>query len=113
MKFLPERRPISSYGDGGFRFGDHSHRGDLLVLPSGMRAWDGEDFSEVLSEKAEIDFLLVGTGAKLKSLDAKAAASVAAAGILADSMSTGAAVATYNVMLAEGRRVAAAFIAVP
>lgn len=112
MKFLPERRPISSYGDGGFRFGDHSHRGNLLVLPSGMRAWDGKDFSEVLSEKEEIDFLLVGTGAKRKALDAGLASSMEEAGISVDCMSTSAAVATYNVMLAEGRRVAAAFIAV-
>ncbi len=112
MKFLPERRPISSYGDGGFRFGDHSHRGDLLVLPSGMSAWDGKDFSGVLAEKSEIDFLIMGTGAKLKQLDPRLAASVEAVGVSVDAMPTAAAIATYNVMLAEGRRVAAAFIAV-
>jgi uncharacterized protein len=112
MKFLPERRPISSYGDGGFRFGDHSHRGDLMVLPSGMRAWDGADFSGVLAEKDEIDFLIVGTGTQLKALDPRLAVAMEAAGISADCMATSAAVATYNVMLAEGRRVAAAFIVV-
>ena len=37
---LPGRHPIDAYGNGGFRFGDMSHRGSILMLPSGVRAWD-------------------------------------------------------------------------
>ena len=113
MKFLPERRPISSFGDGGFRFGDHSHKGHLLVLPSGMSAWDGKDFGPVLTEKDEIDFLVVGTGVKFARLDARIALQFLKLGINADAMTTSAAIHSFNLMLGEGRRVAACLIAVP
>ena len=36
---LPGRYAIDAFGAGGFRFGDMSHRGSLLILPSGMWAW--------------------------------------------------------------------------
>ena len=113
MKFLPERRAIASFGDGGFRFGDHSHKGHLLVLPSGMRAWDGTDLTAVFAEADEIDFLILGTGVKLQRIRAELAARLQASGISADVMSTSAAVHSYNLMLGEARRVAVGFLAVP
>ncbi|MDE2384966.1 MAG: Mth938-like domain-containing protein [Alphaproteobacteria bacterium] len=113
MKFLPERRLITSFGDGGFRFGDHSHRGHLLVLPSGMRAWDGADLSAVRAESEEIDFLLIGTGTKFQRMSDGMAAQLRSLGVSGDAMTTSAAVATYNLMLGDKRRVAAAFLAVP
>ncbi len=113
MKFLPERRPIASFGDGGFRFGDHSHKGHLLVLPTGMRAWDGKDFSVVFAASDEIDFFLLGTGVSFKQLEAGAAARFMKLGISADAMTTSAAVHTYNLMLGDQRRIAAAFLMVP
>jgi uncharacterized protein len=112
MKFLPERRVISAFGDGGFRFGDHSHRGHLLVLPSGMRAWDGADFSPVFAESAEIDFFILGTGVGFNRLEPALAQRFVELGISADAMSTSAAVRTYNLMLGDARRVAAAMLAV-
>jgi len=112
MRFLPERRPIASFGDGGFRFGDHSHKGHLLILPSGMRAWDGVDFSTIIAESGDIDALLLGTGAVFKRLEAGAAARFMKLGISADAMTTSAAVHTYNLMLGDQRRVAAALLAV-
>ena len=107
MKLLPERRAITSFGDGGFRFGDHSHRGHLLVLPSGTRDWDGKDFAAVIAELDEIDFFVLGTGVKLARIALNLGPKVQY-----DSMTTSAAIHSYNYMLAEGRRVAAAFIAV-
>ena len=108
MKLLPERRAITSFGDGGFRFGDHSHRGHILVLPSGMRDWDGEDFTELKAEQDAIDFFILGTGTQLVRSALKLSPAVQF-----DAMTTSAAIHSYNYMLAEGRRVAAAFIAVP
>ena len=68
--FLPERAPIDAYGGGGFRFAAMSHRGSLLVLPSGMYAWPVESqadihpdvFARAFDEAEETDFLLLGTG---------------------------------------------------
>jgi uncharacterized protein len=118
MKFLPQVLPITSFGDGGFRFGTMSHLGSLLVLPSGMRAWDVavklkiSDFESVVAEKDQIDFVLLGTGAEMLRPPRAVLEFAAAQKLNLDFMSTSSAVHTYNVMLAEGRRIAAGFIAV-
>ncbi|MGV1769060.1 Mth938-like domain-containing protein [Agrobacterium vitis] len=117
---FPGRSPIDAYGNGGFRFADMSHRGSLLLLPSGIYGWDmreGEDLTvaalqRLLDEADKVEFLLLGTGAQLRRIPSDVKAVLTAAGIGSDPMSTGAAVRTYNVMLAEERPVAAALIAV-
>jgi uncharacterized protein len=112
VKFLLQRYPIASFGNGGFRFGGHSHSGHLLVLPSGMRAWDGIDFSELLAERADIDFVLMGTGAQMMRPLRAVFDLFTRENLPFDFMSTSSAVHTYNQVLSERRRVAAAFIAV-
>ncbi|CDN53769.1 Hypothetical protein RG1141_CH14210 [Neorhizobium galegae bv. officinalis bv. officinalis str. HAMBI 1141] len=117
---FPGRAPIDAYGNGGFRFADMSHRGSLLCLPSGIHGWElqeGEPLTvaslmKVLAESNEIEVLLVGMGANLKPIPADVKAALKAKGIASDPMSTGAAVRTFNIMLAESRAVAAALIAV-
>jgi uncharacterized protein len=117
---FPGRAPIDAYGNGGFRFADMSHRGSILCLPSGIHGWDIEEgepltvaaFERVLAEAGNIEVVLVGTGANLKPLPAELKAALKAKGISSDPMSTGAAVRTFNIMLAESRAVAAALIAV-
>ncbi|MBB5572392.1 MULTISPECIES: Mth938-like domain-containing protein [Rhizobium] len=117
---FPGRAPIDAYGNGGFRFADMSHRGSLLCLPSGIYGWDmtSEDaltpahFQKVLDEAAEIEVLLVGTGMELRPLPSELRAVLRAKQISSDSMNTGAAVRTFNIMLSESRAVAAALIAV-
>lgn len=117
---FPGRAPIDAYGNGGFRFADMSHRGSILMLPSGIYAWDVaegdplavEKFRKVLDEAREIEVLLVGTGRDIRPLPADLKTALRAVNISSDPMSTGAAVRTYNVMLAESRAVAAALIAV-
>jgi uncharacterized protein len=112
VKFLPQQHTIASFGNGGFRFGDHSHLGNLLVLPSGMRAWDGSDFSGLLAERADIDFVLMGTGAQMVRPSRVIFELFARENLPFDFMSTSSAVHTYNQVLSERRRVAAAFVAV-
>ena len=117
---FPGRAPIDAYGEGGFRFADMSHRGSILCLPSGIYGWEPEeasrlalmDFARVLEEADEIDILLVGTGRDLRPLPKEVREMLREAGVSADPMSTGAAVRTYNVLLAEDRAVAAMLIAV-
>jgi uncharacterized protein len=117
---FPGRAPIDAYGNGGFRFADMSHRGSILCLPSGIHGWDQKEgepltveaFARVIAEAADIEVILVGTGANLKPIPAELKSALKAAGIASDPMSTGAAVRTYNIMLAESRAVATALIAV-
>tara|TARA_B100000378_G_scaffold180563_1_gene145993 strand:- start:50 stop:436 length:387 start_codon:yes stop_codon:yes gene_type:complete len=117
---FPGRAPIDTYGNGGFRFADMSHRGSLLCLPSGIHGWDVtspqemtvETFERVLAEAEGIEVLLVGTGLDLSLLPRPLKAALKERGIVADPMNTGAAVRTYNILLEESRAVAAALIAV-
>ncbi|MEI9401178.1 Mth938-like domain-containing protein [Mesorhizobium argentiipisi] len=117
---FPGKAPIEAYGNGGFRFADMSHRGSLLVLPSGIHGWEpadplalkAADFDKLFAEAGNVEILLVGMGKDLRPLPAPLRVALNEAGISADPMSTGAAVRTYNVLLAEDRAVAAALIAV-
>ncbi len=118
--FYPGRAPIDAYGNGGFRFAGMSHRGSLLCLSSGVHGWDApeahamtvECLAKVLAERALIDTLLLGTGARQVFPSAALKRAFLEAGIGLEAMSTGAAARTYNVLLAENRPVAAALIAV-
>lgn len=118
--FVPGRFAIDAYGRGGFRFAEMSHRGSILALPSGIHAWpvtaageiDAEAFRQVLSERRDIDVLLIGTGENPYPLAEGVRWALREAGIGFDVMTTGAAARTYNIMLGEKRRVAAALVAV-
>ncbi len=118
--FVPGQHLIDAYGDGGFRFAEMSHRGSILALPSGVRAWDvsapeaitAASLAPVLAEAGAIELLLVGTGPEIRPLSAPLRARLREAGIGVEAMQTGAAARTYNVLLAERRKVAAALVAV-
>jgi uncharacterized protein len=117
---LPYATPIEAYGRGGFRLAGISHRGSLLCLPDGIWAWPVTapgDVSEtalepVFRRAGDIGLFLLGTGIDswapprpllMRFLELK---------IAIETMRTGAAVSTYNILLGEGRRVAAGLIAV-
>jgi uncharacterized protein len=117
----PGRAPIEAYGNGGFRFAGMSHRGSLLCLPSGIYGWQPpapnaltpESLAQVFAEAEGIQILLLGTGADLVPVPPLLRQRCREASIVAEPMSTGAAVRTFNVLLNEQRAVAAALIAVP
>ncbi|WP_068317629.1 Mth938-like domain-containing protein [Polycladidibacter hongkongensis] len=117
---FPQQVQIDAYGDGGFRFADMSHRGSLLCLPSGIYGWGPTQFDDiadddlvpVLREAAQIEVLLIGAGDRLLPFAEARKAPFREQGIMVDSMSTGAALRTYNVLLNEDRAVACALIAV-
>lgn len=116
---FPGRAPLDSYGNGGFRFADMSHRGSILCLPSGIYSWTAKSpgdlrpkvFDRVFAEKG-LEIMIVGTGIDLVPLSADLLEALQSNGMRADPMSTGAAARTFNVLLAEGRAVGAALLAV-
>lgn len=97
-----------------------SHRGSILCLPSGIYGWEPAvpqalveaDLRRIFDEAGQIEVLLVGMGPELRRLPSDLHARLKESGISTDPMSTGAAVRTYNVLLAEERAVAAALVAV-
>lgn len=117
---LPRLAQIDAYGNGGFRFADMSHRGSLLCLPDGMWAWPVRDRSELTAQSlepflergADLDFVILGTGREPWALPETLRGPFREARLSLDAMTTGAAVRTYNVMVAEGRRIGAGLIAV-
>jgi uncharacterized protein len=117
---FPGRAPIDGYGQGGFRFAGMSHRGSLLIVPSGIYAWDvfspqeitEQSLARVFAQATEIDLLMIGSGRDPIALPATLRKRCKEAKISVDIQPTGGAASTYNVLLDEGRRVAAALIAV-
>jgi uncharacterized protein len=117
---LPTPAPIEAYGNGGFRFGGMSHRGSLLCLPDGIWAWPVKDVGEITTslllpafERGDVlDVFLIGVGRDPWPLPERLRTRFREVAISADTMATGAAVRTYNILLAENRRVGAALIAV-
>lgn len=118
---LPGSAPIEAYGKGGFAFADMSHRGSLLCLPDGIWAWpvvkpteiDEYSLMRVFKAANSIDTLIVGTGTELWMPPRGLREALRAVSVVLDPMQTGPAIRTYNIMLGERRRVAAALIAVP
>lgn len=118
--FYPGRAPIDSYGNGGFRFAGMSHKGSLLLLPSGIKAWTPvlptdvtlDSFAPLIAEKGAIEVLLYGSGAMQVFPARPLREALANRGLHIEPMSTGAACRTYNILLAEGRAVAAAVLRV-
>ncbi len=119
--FVPGRYAIDAYGSGGFRFAGMSHRGSVLALPSGIKAWEvrdaralmESDFADILTEAADIDFLFIGTGIDPVPVSEALRTSLKQAGIRSiEVLSTGSAARTYNILAGENRKVAAALIAV-
>lgn len=112
---LEGRLPIDSYGPGGFRVDGAWHDGSLVLTPGGRAAFqdavDRAALEPVLTEAGAIDIVLIGQGAEIAPLAANLRATLEAAGIGVEIMSTASACRTYNVLLAEDRRVAAVLVA--
>lgn len=118
---LPRSAPIEAYGKGGFAFADMSHRGSLLCLPDAIWAWpvtkpeeiDEASLARVFAAADRIDTLIVGTGIDVWVPPKTLREALRAVRVVLEAMQTGAAIRSYNIMMGERRRVAAALIAVP
>lgn len=107
--------PIDSYGPGGFRIAGEWHEGAVLLTAAGPTEFGGlnaEGVAPILALSAEIDVLMLGMGPDIAALDRDLRMALDAAGIGFEIMSTPSACRTYNVLLTEDRRVAAALIPV-
>ena len=114
------RQVIEGYGDGGFRISGERYVGAVLVLPQRTLAWPVSAIAEATSESllalnaddSDVELLLIGCGRSMAFIDPELRAQVREWGIVIDGMDTGAACRTYNVLLSEDRRVAAALLPV-
>ncbi|WP_127111682.1 Mth938-like domain-containing protein [Shimia sediminis] len=105
--------PIESYGPGFFRIAGQVIEGGALIHAGGARSWGGyEDTETVTAMAGEIDFILLGTGDTMTPVPAAFRATLQEAGIGIEPMATPSACRTYNVLVSEGRRVAAVLVPV-
>lgn len=105
--------PIEGYGPGFFRLGSNVQEGHVLVLPGRILSWGGFDDRQPLVEAAdEIDVLFIGTGAQIVHIPTDLRAALEEVGIGVEIMDSPTACRTYNVLLSEGRRIAAALLTV-
>ena len=112
--------PIDAYGNRGFRIGAIRHNGSLLITPARAVEWPvgsmsdltPDSFAILANEAADIELLLLGCGPRIEMITGPVRDAVRNMGMVLEQMDTGAACRTYNVLLAEKRKVAAALIAV-
>ncbi len=116
---VPEgRQIIESYGDDGFSISGERYPGSVIVWPEGVADWavSGigaaaiETLDAMFAAEPPIEILLIGSGATFEMAPAALRSALGARRVSIESMDTGAACRTYNVLMAEDRRVAAALI---
>lgn len=112
---------IDAYGDGGFRLAGARHEGSVLILADEARAWDVaamadlqlSDFQAVLDAGVQaVEFVLLGTGPRNALPPREVRDGLRAAGLGLEFMDTAAAAKLYNLLTSEGRKLAAALIAI-
>ena len=111
-----DQQVIQSYSSGQFRVSGKIYKQSILVAPHHCADWqrDGvlslDDFQPLIDVRDSIDVVLVGTGAKTVFLTPDVKRALREAGLHVECMDTGAACRTYNVLMAEARRVVAALM---
>lgn len=116
----PGQQIIQSYAGGGFRISGMLYQGAVIVWPEQTMAWACQsfanvsfaDFSSLYNHDPLPDVVLLGTGAGQIFLPLSLRQALREKGLVIEAMDTGAACRTYNVLMAEGRRVVAALLAV-
>jgi uncharacterized protein len=112
---------IDAYGEGGFRLSGVRHEGSVLIVGDTAQGWPVRSLAELTPEslapvlaagRAEVEFLLLGVGARNAQPPRPVREALQRAGIGLEFMDTPAAARMYNVLTSEGRRLAAALIAI-
>jgi uncharacterized protein len=113
---------VDAYGKGGFRLSGARHEGSILILRDAVEPWPVASLTEVTPQALapvieagpqEVEFLLLGVGARNAQPSREVRDVLRAAGIGLEFMDTPAAAKLYNVLTSEGRRLACGLIAVP
>jgi len=111
---------VRGYGPGTIRIGERTFSRSLIVTatriiedwrPLGIPDLQVTDLDPLLELRPEV--LLIGSGTRQVFPDRATLAALYSAGLGFEIMDTGAACRTYNVLVAEGREVAAALIVEP
>ncbi len=108
-----DAKPVEGYGPGFFRIAGEVIQAPMIVTATGARPWGGyEDAETLVAMAGEIDVIFIGTGDEVAYLPKELRAALDSVGLGAEAMNSPAACRTYNVLVNDGRRVAAALLPV-
>jgi uncharacterized protein len=118
VRNTPTDRPVlQKYRDGGFTVSGERHHGAIIVLPTRVVPWSVTQMADMdavglasLLRGAGVALCLIGCGPRMIQLPAATRRIFKDAGLSIDTMETGAACRTFNMLAAEGRAVGAALI---
>jgi uncharacterized protein len=112
-----DRQVIDSYGPSGFHVSGTAYQSAIVVFPDATHIWPVSTLADVTPDSLRavidhggIEILLLGCGRRMQPVPLALRQALRAFGIVIDAMDTGAACRTYNILLAEERRVAAALL---
>jgi uncharacterized protein len=117
----PDRQIIEAYGPSGFRVSGTAYAGAVIVFPDMTVTWNVSELANITAESLDavtrragteqaIEILLLGCGRRMMPVPPALRAQLRQLGVAIDPMDTGAACRTYDVLLTESRRVAAALL---
>ncbi|MBI1205737.1 MAG: hypothetical protein GC191_00455 [Azospirillum sp.] len=109
---------IERYTVDEFRIRGTVHHGPVIVFRNHTEAWTATDFdgltidsfAAVAAAAPRIEILLIGCGARIRLLPKALRQALRDAGLVVETMDTGSACRTFNILIAEDRRVAAALL---
>jgi uncharacterized protein len=117
VRAAPGRQVVEAYSAAGFRVSGASFSGSVLILPDRAVAWEAASVADItaaslapVTARDDVEILLLGTGARMALVPMPLRGALKQAGIAVEPMETGAACRTYNVLVGEDRRVAAALL---
>jgi uncharacterized protein len=107
---------ITGYGEDYVLVNSQRHESSLIVMPDRVIAWEAEGFERLSAENLSplkdlgAEIVLLGTGPKQRFPHPRLTAALTAAGIGVEVMDLKAACRTFNILVAEERKVAAALL---
>lgn len=107
---------VTAYGPGYIEVNKQRHTGHLLLMPDRLETWPVADFEALEPDHFAAllpwrpELVLLGTGHRQRFPRPHLVQPLADAGLGVEAMDSAAACRTYNILMAEGRRVAAAVL---
>lgn len=114
-----QAKVIQGYTKGGFRVSGEVYEEAVQIFPDRVEAWSAPEkvaeltpdhFAEILSGNTDVELVLLGCGDKMALPPKALKQAFRDKGVALEPMETGAACRTYNVLLADGRKLAAALM---
>lgn len=110
------RNFIRSYAPGKVTINDRICTRSLIVMPQNLLEWPPVRFADMLTTHFQMiadmkpEMVILGTGARIRFPAPALTRALVEAQIGLEVMDTGAACRTYNILMGDGRRVAAALL---